>query len=234
MIYEGEYLNGLKNGKGKEYNGNHGKLEFDGEYLNGRKWEGKITKYDKYKNLIFDGYYKNGELNGKVKEYKYVNGNTCCLFDGEYLKGKKWNSKKIRIDTNYEYEYISGKEIRNGYYNGKLIYESEFYNNKKHGKGKEYYNNGKLRYKGEYRNGRKYEGKFYTINGEEEYSIEKGNGKIKEYNENNTLIFEGEYLNGEKNGKAKEYNENNTLVFEGEYLISRKMEKQKNMIWMVE
>ena len=31
LIYEGEYLNGEKNGKGKEYNDND-ELEFDGEY----------------------------------------------------------------------------------------------------------------------------------------------------------------------------------------------------------
>ena len=39
MIFEGEYLNGMKNGKGKEY---EGKLIFEGEYLNGmRNGQGK-------------------------------------------------------------------------------------------------------------------------------------------------------------------------------------------------
>ena len=36
LIFEGEYLNGLKNGKGKEYDWN-GKIKFEGEYLNGLK-----------------------------------------------------------------------------------------------------------------------------------------------------------------------------------------------------
>ena len=35
MIYEGEYLNGKKNGKVKEYCGGH--LCFEGEYINGKK-----------------------------------------------------------------------------------------------------------------------------------------------------------------------------------------------------
>ncbi len=39
MVYEGEYLNGLRDGKGKEYNYN-GYLEFEGEYKN-RKRNGK-------------------------------------------------------------------------------------------------------------------------------------------------------------------------------------------------
>ena len=39
LTFEGEYINGERNGKGKEYYKN-GKLLFEGEYLNGRKWDG--------------------------------------------------------------------------------------------------------------------------------------------------------------------------------------------------
>ena len=35
-MYDGEYLNGLKNGKGKEYD-YEGNLIFEGEYLNGKR-----------------------------------------------------------------------------------------------------------------------------------------------------------------------------------------------------
>ena len=38
MTFEGEYLNGRRNGKGKEYN-YKGKLKFEGEYLNGKRNE---------------------------------------------------------------------------------------------------------------------------------------------------------------------------------------------------
>ena len=62
MIFEGEYLNGKRNGKGKEYY-DYGKLKFEGEYLNGKRWNGK-------------GYNKNGEIKfvindgkGYIKEY---------------------------------------------------------------------------------------------------------------------------------------------------------------------
>ena len=41
LIFEGEYLNGERNGKGKEYYDN-GKLRYEGEYLNGiRNGKGK-------------------------------------------------------------------------------------------------------------------------------------------------------------------------------------------------
>ena len=48
MIFEGEYLNGERNGKGKEYYLN-GRVIFEGEYLNEKRWNGK-------------GYNKNGNI----------------------------------------------------------------------------------------------------------------------------------------------------------------------------
>ena len=62
LIYEGEYLNGKRNGKGKEYDT---VLIYDGEYLNGKK-NGKGKKNnDGY--LIYEGVYLNGKRNGKGK-----------------------------------------------------------------------------------------------------------------------------------------------------------------------
>ena len=63
LIYEGEYLNGKRNGKGKEYRIDH--------------------------VLIFEGEYLNGKRNGKGKEYYYGD----LIFEGEYLDGKKWDGK---------------------------------------------------------------------------------------------------------------------------------------------
>ena len=40
LIYEGEYSNGKRNGKGKEYNA-EGKLVYEGEYFNEKKWKWK-------------------------------------------------------------------------------------------------------------------------------------------------------------------------------------------------
>ena len=63
--YKGEYLNGERNGKGKEYN--WGSLVFEGEYLN-------------------------GERNGKGKEYN-IEG--VLIFEGEYLNGKRRKGKQF-------------------------------------------------------------------------------------------------------------------------------------------
>ena len=40
LIYKGEYLNGERNRKGKEYD-YESRLKFEGEYLNGKKWNRK-------------------------------------------------------------------------------------------------------------------------------------------------------------------------------------------------
>ena len=70
-------MNGLKNGKGKDYYSN-GEIEFEGEYLNGKKWNGKQYDKDK-KNKIFE--IKEGK--GYLKEYL----DSDLIFEGEYVEG---------------------------------------------------------------------------------------------------------------------------------------------------
>ena len=60
-MFEGEYLNGEKNGNGKEYNYD-GKLIFEGEYLYGYKLKGK---YYINERLEYEGEYL---LNKKYME----------------------------------------------------------------------------------------------------------------------------------------------------------------------
>ena len=76
--FEGEYLNGERNGIGKEYSKkykNYGKLIFEGEYLNGkRNGKGKEYEYDYFNKkyiITFEGEYSNGERNGNGKDYSY-------------------------------------------------------------------------------------------------------------------------------------------------------------------
>ena len=65
----------------KEYYGND-KLKFEDEYINGEK-NGKGKEYDYEKNgvKVFEGEYINEEKNGKGKEY-YDNK---LKFKGEYI-----------------------------------------------------------------------------------------------------------------------------------------------------
>ena len=85
IIYEGEYLNGERNGKGKEYDIN-GKVIFEGEYFFNEKWNG--IGYDKNGNKIYE--LING--NGSAKDY-YWNGN--IQYEREYQNGKRNGKGKI-------------------------------------------------------------------------------------------------------------------------------------------
>ena len=60
LEYEGEYLNGESNGKGKLYY-NNDKLNFEGEFLNGEK-NGQGKEYNMEGKIIYEGKYLNGNI----------------------------------------------------------------------------------------------------------------------------------------------------------------------------
>ena len=101
-------------------------------------------------------------------------------FEGEYLSERNWNGKGYDEKGNLIYELINGngkiKEYNNDF--NQIIFEGEYLNGNRNGKGKEYNNEGQLIYEGEFLNGQR-------------------NGKGKEY-QNGQLIFEGEFLNDER------------------------------------
>ena len=193
LEYEGEFLNGERNGKGKEYS-SHSLSKFEGEYFKGKRWNGKKLQY---------------YMNGKIRA------------EFEYTKGKITNIKQYGENGEIN-ELKEGKGIMKEYtYDGVFVFEGEYLNGKRNGKGKEYcevFNNNILVFEGEYLNGKKWNGKGYDKKHNVIYEIKNGNGFIKEitYNEGK-LKFEGEYKNGERNGKGKEYNHNRKVIYEGEY-----------------
>jgi len=217
--YIGEYKNGERNGKGKEYDESD-YLLYEGEYLNGKKWNGK--GYDREGNILYE--IKNG--NGEIKIALYSKKGLCYKFIGEYkngniTKGKFYHRGKLA----FEGEYLN-EELWNGIYyeydHDDKILEGEIKNGKLNGKGKEYYLNGKLKFEGEYLKDKRWNGKIYDRKGNIILELKSGNGKGKEYYTNLNLKFEGEYLNGLKHGKCKTYFESGDLKYDGEYLKGKK------------
>ena len=133
LIYEGEYLNGERNGKGKEYY-YKGRLIFEGEYLNG-KINGKWKEYNYEGELLFEGEYLNDKRSVKGKEY---DDDGKLRFEGEYLDGKQSEGKVYDDQGNmiYEMKIIIG-EGTEYWYNGKLEFEGEYLNCIWNGKGTE-------------------------------------------------------------------------------------------------
>ena len=122
-MFDGEYLDGNRHGKGKEYNYLDGILEFEGEYYKGYKKEGK----------------------------EYIKG--ILIYEGIYLLDQKWEGKGYDKDGNIIYELKNGEGFIKEFDDKlNLEYEGEYKDGKRNGKGK-YYDNGILRFEGEYKNG---------------------------------------------------------------------------------
>jgi len=176
LTFEGDFINGKRNGKGKEYNCNDF-LEFEGEYLNGKK-HGKCKEYDFDGQLIFEGEYLYGD---KIKGKEYINGN--LEYEGEYLLDRKFNGKGYDKNGNIIYELKNGNGTVKEYNNDRLIFEGEYSNGKRNGKGKEYqfYNSkNNLLFEGEYLNGKWWNGKGYDQNENVSFEIKDGKGLIKD------------------------------------------------------
>ena len=90
LKFEGEYLYGKRNGKGKEYNLTN-QIEFEGEYLNGERYNGILKMYNLDGELDYEVAYFNGKKDGEGKEY-YENDQ--LEFEGKYLNGKKMEKEK--------------------------------------------------------------------------------------------------------------------------------------------
>ena len=202
LYFEGESVNGQKNGKGKEYYDNSG-VKFEGEYLNEEK-NGKGISYNSNGILSFEGEYL---YNFKLRGREYINGK--LEYEEEYFYNKKWNGKGYDENGNIIYILNNGNgKIREYYDNGKIKFEGEYLNDVRNGKGKEYDQKGRIKFEGEYLNN-------------------KINDKGKQYYENDMIEYEGEYLSGERNGKGKDYNDEGDLIFEGDYSDGKRWNGKK-------
>ena len=109
--------------------------------------KGIYKQYSRFHNLLIEAEYNNGDLNGKGKEY-YDDCQESVKYEGEFLNGKQWNGKGNDIKGNVIYELINGKGYVKQYdfyfADLVLIFEGEYINGEKNGKGKEYYEDGKL------------------------------------------------------------------------------------------
>ena len=62
-LFSGKYIVYESNGKAKEYTSSNDDLIFFGEYLNGKR-NGRGREYENNSDIIFEGEYLNGKRNG--------------------------------------------------------------------------------------------------------------------------------------------------------------------------
>ena len=104
-------------------------------------------------------------------------------YEGEYLNNEKWNGKTYDLNGKIIYEIKNGNGRKKEYDEyGRIMFEGEYLNGRKNGKGKEYNIHGYLIFEGEYLNGKR-DGKGKIYNG---------------YTDDYDSYIEAEYINGEK------------------------------------
>lgn len=161
----------------------------------------KVEKYNGANNEIYE-VYNLDESQLKSGEYKYYFDDK-LLVSGDFLSGKK-NNKWLLFD-----------------YNGNVILESFYENDKKTGEWKYYINNQlicNLNYTEDVLDGIS---KSYYKSGKEflirNYNSNKLNGKQLQFYENGNVFSEINFINGIKNGPAKYYYNNGNLLEEINY-----------------
>ena len=132
--FEGEYKDGKRiNGKGKIFN-NKGNLIFDGDYINGKRNGTVIEYYEEIEedeenvntdsNLLikYEGKYIDDQKNGEGIEYQYNDKNQEeTVFEGIYKNGEKWTGVgkeyyKMPDKLLFEGEYREGKRWNGNFY----------------------------------------------------------------------------------------------------------------------
>ena len=171
--YIGEFLNGLKHGKGN-LSTKDNKFNYDGDWIND-KFEGFGNWFDHDEKYAGD--FKNGKFNGNGNLYK-KNGD---VYDGEFIDGF-FKKGKINFKNGdiYEGDFINGNMEGRGiynYHNGD-IFKGEFAEGKKKF-GELRFNGGKSKYEGYFEND-KFSGEGILINDINDENCEKQKGIFKD------------------------------------------------------
>ena len=223
-IYEGDWKNNKKHGKGKLIYEEDEFYEGDFKY---DKFDGK-GKYVSPNYFRYEGDFKNNEYHGKGK-FTYSNGD---IYEGDWKDGNKHGKGKMTYSNGDIYEGDWKDGIKHGkgkmtYSNGD-IYEGDWKNDMMNGKGKMTYHKGSI-YEGDWKNDRKHgKGKMTYTNGdmyEGDWKNDKGNGKGK-YTCANGEVYEGDWKDGKRNGKGT-MTFATGAIYKGDYKDGKKHGKGK-------
>lgn len=152
--YEGEWVNGLKHGKGKC---THFGSTYEGQWENGKRFGKGVLIYPT--GEIFEGEWKNDLPNGKgvIKRTKYMDPKTEIMYSGNFIDGKFHGTGKL-IYTNgdtYTGDFYEGRICGQGsLIVGNLSYEGQWRDDQYDGRGILKYPNGVV-YEGQFKNGMK-------------------------------------------------------------------------------
>lgn len=230
-LYEGEFVNHMKQGNGIMYL--KGQLIYQGEFIQNKKQgngilykDGQIHYEGHFRNDLMDGYgilYYEEDVIAPYQElrlmYPHLNQ---PQYEGDFVHGMKKGKGKQYYPTGflqYEGDFIwhhmqgagklyypaespTGEELDRGVTT--LYYEGYFFEDLKHGKGKVYSREGVLEAEGHFKE-----------------DAMTGHGTL--YYDNGQASYIGDLVQGKKHGRGDYYNEEGKIIYSGEFINDERL-----------
>ncbi|MEA0565911.1 AAA family ATPase [Lysinibacillus irui] len=230
-LYEGEFINHMKQGNGIMYL--KGQLIYQGEFIQNKKQgngilykDGQIHYEGHFRNDLMDGYgilYYEEDVIAPYQElrsmYPHLNQ---PQYEGDFVHGMKKGKGKQYYPTGflqYEGDFIwhhmqgagklyypaespTGEELDRGVTT--LYYEGYFFEDLKHGKGKVYSREGVLEAEGHFKE-----------------DAMTGHGTL--YYDNGQASYIGDLVQGKKHGRGDYYNEEGKIIYSGEFINDERL-----------
>ncbi len=207
IIYQGEFIQNKKQGNGILYKSGH--VYYEGHFRNDLMEGYGVLYYEEdgiapFKELReqyphlnkpqYEGDFVHGMKKGKGKKY-YPSG--FLQYEGDFI----WNHMQGAGKLYYAPESPNAEELANGVTS--LQYDGYFFEDMKHGKGKNYSKRGVLVSEGQFKeDAMTGQGTLYYANGQASYIGELVNGEKHGrgdyFNEEGKIIYSGEFINGER------------------------------------
>jgi len=230
LLFEGEFVNHMKQGNGIMYL--KGQMIYQGEFIQNKKQgngilykDGQVYYEGHFRNDLMEGYgilYYEEDVIAPFKEireqYPHLNQ---PQYEGDFVHGmKKGKGKQYYPSGFFQYEgdfiwnHMQGagklynapespstEELANGVTS--LQYEGYFFEDMKHGKGKNYSRQSELVSEGQFKeDAMTGQGTLYYANGQASYIGDLVNGEKHGrgdyFNEEGKIIYSGEFINGER------------------------------------
>lgn len=230
-LYEGEFVNHMKQGNGIMYL--KGQLIYQGEFIQNKKQgngilykDGHIHYEGHFRNDLMDGYgvlYYEDDVIAPYQElramYPHLNQ---PQYEGDFVHGMKkgkgkqyypngflqyegdfiWHHMQGAGKLYYPAESPAGEELDRGVTT--LYYEGYFFEDLKHGKGKVYSREGVLEAEGHFKE-----------------DAMTGHGTL--YYGNGQASYIGDLVQGKKHGRGDYFNEEGKIIYSGEFINDERL-----------
>lgn len=230
-LYEGEFVNHMKQGNGIMYL--KGQLIYQGEFIQNKKQgngilykDGQIHYEGHFRNDLMDGYgilYYEEDVTAPYQalraKYPHLNQ---PQYEGDFVHGmKKGKGKQYYPNGFLQYEgdfiwhhmqgagklyYAAESPTREELVRGvtTLQYEGYFFEDLKHGKGKVYSREGALEAEGQFKE-----------------DAMTGHGTL--YYANGQASYIGDLVHGKKHGRGDYFNEEGKIIYSGEFINDERL-----------